>query len=255
MNDEPFVFGEGKTEEVVFACLSQEKALRPLIPVNGKTNFVSGILEKVEQNFAPGIPGQMVRILAFRDRDKGEQIDSICQSFAPIGNSLRGEMLQFTPEQNFSNVLVSTIQPTQQRPGLRFVLHIADTPTGIPEQLNQFDSKTTDAYILSLALSDGVLSRFGQKVSTEEVRIGPDIIKAKVLSELPRLFASNGIGFDTDKDYLAAYLIATRFWKINRTEQEVRLVQVILDRAMKYATDVFEKTFASWMFAIEEAGR
>jgi hypothetical protein len=253
MNDELFVFGEGKTEEVVFTCLSQKKALpqQPhLIPVNGKANFVSGILDKVEQNFAPGIPGQMVRILAFRDRDKGEQIDSICQSFEPIGNRLRGEMLQFTPEQNFSNVLVSTIQPTQQHPGLRFVLHIADTPAGIPEKLNQFASKTTDAYILSIALSSGVLSRFGKKVQIE-----PDIIKAKVLSELPQLFASNGIRFDTDKDYLAAYLITTRFWKINRTEREVRLVQVILDRAMRYATDVFEKTFASWMFAIEEAGR
>jgi len=259
MNDELFVFGEGKTEEVVFTCLSRNRALpqQPhLVSVNGKTNFVSKILDKVEQNFAPGVPGQTVRILAFRDRDKGEQIDSICQSFEPIGNSLRGEMLQFTPEQNFSNVLVSTIQPTQKHPGLRFVLHIADTPADIPEQLNQFASKTTDAYILSIALSSGVLSRFGQKVGIKpEDRIESDIIKAKVLSELPQLFASNGIGFDTDKDYLAAYLIATRFWKINRTEREVRLVQVILDRAMKYATDVFEKTFASWMFAIEEAGR
>ncbi len=253
MDEELFVFGEGKTEEVVFAWLSQKWALPQqarLISVDGKTNFVSGILKKVEQDFAPGIPGQMVRLLAFRDLDQDETMESICQSFEQIGNDLRGEALQFTPSHKFPNVLVSTIQPTQQHPGLRFVLHIADTPTGIPEQLNQFANKTTDAYILSIALSDGVLSRFGRKAGTK-----PGIIRAKVLSELPQLFANNGIGFDTDKDYLAAYLTATRFWKINRTEQEARLTKVILDRAMSYANGALEQTFASWAFAIEEVSR
>lgn len=253
MNEELFVFGEGKTEEVVFACLSQKWALPQqahLISVNGKTNFVSGILDKVGQDFAPGVPGQTVRILAFRDHDEGEKIESICQSFEQIGNILRGESLQFIPSPAANNVFVSTIQPTQQHPGLRFVLHIANTPAGIPEQLNQLVSKTTDAYILSIALSNGVLSRFGQKVGIE-----PDIIKAKVLSELPRLFADNGIGFDTDKDYLAAYLTATRFWKINCTEREDRLARVILDRAMSHAIDIFEQTFASWAVAIEEVGQ
>jgi hypothetical protein len=254
MSDRVFVFGEGKTEQTVLDNLGKYLGAGGLEPtfVGGKNNFRNKMLIELEPEFKPGMPGHYVRVLVFRDVDRGETEADLCRSFGSIARQLIDTPAQWRSVADAANVFAVDIRPTGERPGLRLVLHLAATPpvTGLPPVLPDFSDKTTDGYLLGLALSPGVVERFAR-----DARVDATVIVQKVTAELPQLFSQNRLPLETDKDYLAAYLVATRFWKVKRNEAKERLAGIILDRATKAAAQDFCTVMHSWLCAIKEARR
>ncbi|MEA3310490.1 MAG: hypothetical protein U9Q70_13420 [Chloroflexota bacterium] len=252
MNKRIFAFGEGVTEKTVWNKLhsklpqSESKIGGAFHAVGGKSGFKKKMLDILEPEFCPG---GYVRVVVFRDVDKGEDIQQILPSFKNLAQDLLSCSIELVNHPNYTNVFVADIQPTDTSTGMRFVLHLAATPSLLSSAIVDLGlrNQTTDTYILALALLDSVLERFAREAKTKK-----DILESKVVSEIPNLFQKNGIRFDEDKDLLAAYLVATRFWTVKRTDQKERLVKIILDRAFKYDSQNAWKVFASWRAAIEE---
>jgi hypothetical protein len=248
-----FVFCEGPTDQVIFSAL--KKALPQVqvpqpISVNGKRNFRTKILDSVEPELTAGEPGCHINLLVFRDQDADEQAPAIRDAFEGIARELLGQWQLrpgFDPVLAWPNLFRLDEPPTSERPGLRLVLHIADPPC--PEDLT-LRNLTTDSYVLALALRDQVLGRFA-----DEINSSIDILRQLATLTVPGAISGQGITFDQDKDFLAAYLCVSRFWPVKRTEEKERLLRVILDRALKHAPDEFWSVFASWRTAIEEAAR
>jgi hypothetical protein len=220
------------------------------VNVRGKNNFRSKIPNTLKPEFDPGEPGRYVRVLVFRDLDADEKRQDIVASFEGIACELLARWRlepQLSPLDDWPNIFTVDETPTEDRPGLRFVLHIADPP-----QLEDLDLKnvTTDCYVLALALQDPVLERFARDISSQN-----DALHILVTEKVPQTIIDQGITFDEDKDFLAAYLCAARFWTVKRTEEKERLLKIVLARARKYAHDEFWSIFASWRTAIEEVIR
>jgi len=248
-----FPFGEGKTEQEVFNFLREkwfdQVEFRKFVPVGGKGGFSSKIPEIVESAL---VPDREVRVIVFRDLDGGEDVTSVCQSFQNIVWKLL-ESWELEPKPRWKEVVPNAVYKWEvsagpMHPGLRFVLHLAGS-VGLPVSLR---NQTTDGYVLDLGLRDKVLERFAQE-SRVQSRI--DTLSALITTAIPDTIAQQGINFDEDKDYLAAYLVATRFWVVNRTEDQARLVRVILDRAWRYDPGSVENVFQSWRTAIREVLR
>lgn len=252
-----YPFGEGPTDQVVFYTL--KKALEEahdlrfegsFVSVGGKERFREQMINKLEPEFDPGQPGRYVRVLAFRDLDAGEERRDVATSFEGIARQLlaRRELEpQLSPLDDWPNLFVLDQAPNGDRPGLRLVLHIANPPALEDLALRNV---TTDCYVLALALQEPVLARFAQGVSSQS-----NTLHALVTQEVPQAISNRGIACDEDKDFLAAYLCAARFWTVGRTEEKERLLNVVLARALRYAQDEFWAVFASWKTAIEEAMR
>ncbi len=252
-----YSFGEGPTDRVVFGALKEalEKTHNltfegKFVNVRGKNNFRSEMLEKLEPELNPGEPDHYVRVLAFRDLDADEEMQDIITSFEGIARELltRWELEpQFSPLTDRPNIFAIDKAPTEDRPGLRFVLHIADPP-----QLEDLNLKniTTDCYVLALALQTPVLERFARDISSQS-----DTLHTLITQGVPQTIIDQGVTFNEDKDLLAAYLCASRFWTKKRTEEKDRLLKIVLARACKYAQEEFWSIFASWKTAIEEVIR
>lgn len=268
MDSPLFVFGEGITEQVVFRKLAEflnqsGQLSRPiitagtprpdLIAVGGKNNFKQVILDTVGLR-TKALSERGVRLLVFRDRDQNEKEAALKQSFVDIVRSLVDQSQtnnSWKPHAEFTNIssLEITNREAQANSPLRLVLHLATNPLGErPSAMPDFNDKTTDGYILQLALSSGVIGRFAPK----DVKVGTHLLSQKITQEIPELFQQNGLPFDTDKDYLAAYLLTTRFWKTRRTEDKARLVEIILDRAVQHEPEAYQTAWASWIAAIKE---
>lgn len=248
-----FPFGEGPTDQIVFDVLqrhfdpSSTREFRRFISVGSKNSFRSKITETVSSEL---IPNREVRILVFRDLDSGEDFSSIEQSFRDLvwrkllseWNLRPGlEALDSHP-----NIYVCTQPPSERTPGLRLVLHIADL-NAVPDLPVQLLNHTTDAYLLATGLTEPVLNRFADKIGSN-----PQSLNRLITNALPSAMTQENIAFDQDKDYLAAYLCAVRFWVVHRTEEQARLVKIILERAWKYDRESLQTIFRSWLAAIEE---
>lgn len=252
-----FVFCEGPTDQVIYATVKeslsqvQVPAEKP-ISFGGKSNFHPRILETVAPELTAGEPGSYTSILVFRDRDAGEEPSAIQDAFAGIARELlRQWQLQpaFAPVQSWPNLFRLDEPPTLERPGLCLVLHIA-----APPQLENLSLKnlTTDGYVLALALQDEVLERFAVE---SKVKSSSDVLRKLITHEVPEAISNGGIVFDEDKDYLAAYLCAARFWTVRRAEEKERLLHVILDRALRYTPEAFRCVLNSWGAAMKEVMR
>ncbi len=249
-----FPFGEGKTEKIVFEFLVnrefQSGSFRNFVSVGGKNSFKDKILKTVQGDLKA--ERDEIRIIAFRDLDAGEQVDGIVQSFQNIvWELLRPWMLRPKAQQiRLNTIYMWEAFTVPRRSGLRLVLHIANHEnSNLPISLQ---NQTADGYILRLGLTDQVLSRFAQE---SKVSSNPNSLYELVTSAIPSAITHRGISFDEDKDYLAAYLTATRFWVVKRTEEKSLLVRIILEWAWKYNREHFNQVFASWYTAIKEVIR
>ena len=265
-----FVFGEGPTDKAVFeflkkAFFSQNEGLfQPFVSVGGKGDFRKKIQERVSPDI--GAKRSDVFVVVFRDRDAGEQVSSICSSFeTTVRNLLSSWGAQPLKQTVWQDVIYKWEGPpdNSSHPKFRFVLHVANNEQlPLPMSLR---NHTTDGYVLASGLVDPVLARFAQEVplkpktekSEEEEeesdsKLAPTDLRPLILQEIPEVVEKRGIAFDEDKDFLAAYLAATRFWVKKRTDEKARLVKIILERGKKYAPEDIERVFASWIRAIEE---
>ena len=256
-----FVFGEGITDKVVFEFLKEKffnesiDKFESFIVVRGKNAFKKEILKRAQPDVES--KRQNISILVFRDWDEGEELQSIRQSFENIVHNLLNSWNISTPngKKISKNMWKWEVFPNLPRyPGFRFVLHIANyTHLSLPITLR---NSTTDGYILASGLLNQVLKKFAQEAKfTTEVSNPQDVLKKLITQSIPKTMKSEGVVFNEDKDFLAAYLVATRFWVVKRTEEKTRLVRIILDRAIKYAPENVEQIFVSWIQAIKEVLR
>lgn len=246
-----FPFGEGETDKIVFEFLVDKwfrsYSFRNFVSVGGKSHFNNKISETVEGDLSAG--RDEVRILVFRDLDNGEKIEDIVRSFQNIvWRLLTCWELKPDVEPLIENTIYRWEAPANTDfAGLRFVLHIANID--IPVTLQ---NQTTDGYILKVALTEQVLNRFARET---KVKSSYEVLFDLIIDRIPYVVNEKGISFDEDKDYLSAYLTATRFWVVKHTEEKARLVKIILDRALKYDKEGFNRVFKSWRIAIEEVIR
>ncbi len=249
-----FPFGEGKTEKIIFELLLERNRtiqnFREFSEVYGKSNFRNKIINTVKGQFTPN---KNWCILVFRDVDHDEIIKDIVTSFNDIISVLIADWdinLSLQQHTKYSNIYMTEVTKSKERPGFRFVLHLADTThLELPVSLR---NNTSDGYVLALGLEDTVLTRFAQKA-----RINTDLksFRNLILSELPSKLETARINCNEDKDFLAAYLFASRFWVVHRNERHALLTNIILKRAAKYVPNLIERVFDTWLVAIEEAMR
>jgi len=248
-----FPFGEGKTEKIIFDFLVEKwfsgYQFKTFKSVNGKTKFGKEILKTVQGDLLAG--RDEVRILVFRDLDDGEDIDSVAKSFQDIVRSLlKLKSWNFEPNEVRLNNIYKwecAAELASGFAGLSFVLHIANHADGtLPNPLR---NQTSDGYILKIALNNSVLGRFARE---NKVNTSPSILRRLIIEKIPEVISGEGINFDEDKDYLSAYLTASRFWVVKRTEKETRLIKIILERSWTHDRENFEQVFASWRTAIQE---
>lgn len=247
-----FPFGEGPTDRIVFDFLQSKffpgEDIREFVPVNGKDHFRSRIELTVRGEI---LPNNGISVLVFRDLDAGESPENIAQAFRSIVWDLLSDWSlrpDIQPHQQYPNVYVCAQPLSTTAPGLRLILHLANNgPLNLPATLR---NDTTDGYILAAGFTDVVLERFAIKVNSNT-----QDLRALITSSIPHTIGQTHSAFDQDKDYLAAYLCATRFWVVHRTEDQARLVRIILERIWKYDPNALQRIFAPWWTAVEEALR
>lgn len=246
-----FPFGEGSTDRVVFDFLKSKifpkTTFQNFVPVNGKDNFRTKIMQTLEGQI---IPNNNLCILVFRDVDAGESPEHIVHSFRDVVWDLLDDWNlrpEIQPHRDWPNVHICTQLPSKTTPGLHLILHLADNSAlDLPTTLQ---NHTTDGYVLATGLKEVVMKRFADKIHGNARHL-----HTLVTNSIPDMIRTNG-SYDQDKDYLAAYLCATRFWVIHRTEEQKRLVDIILKRAWKYQPDIIRQVFESWQVAVKEALR
>lgn len=246
-----YPFGEGVVEKVVFEFLAstvfKENKFQRFNISGGKRRLRAKIIDTVKSNI--DAKRDEIRIIVFRDLDDGETMDSISQSFSRIVDELleswgvRPKKIEVDP-----SIHKWEISHSLESPGFKFVLHIARADNMAVSIRNQ----TTDAYVLRLGLSENVLRRFADD---RKVKSNYETLNELITISIPNLITNNGITFDEDKDYLAAYLVVTRFWAVKRTEEQARLIRIILERGWKHNRGEFEQIFKSWIQAIKEVVR
>lgn len=250
-----FPFGEGKTEEIIFEILrsqvgnSPDVAFQNFVSVGGKTNFSNRISRTISSEL---VPNYDIRVVIFRDLDHGEIPENVVQSFQDIAWNLLAKWNLTPPIQPVNgapNIYVLNQPVASQSPGFRLVLHLPDNGVfnNLPVPLH---NRTTDGYVLALGLDDTVLNRFAEKLGTQH-----NILRNLITISIPQTVTGQGITFDQDKDFLAAYLCATRFWPVHRTEEQAKLVEIIMKRAEKYNSTRLQQVFKSWLDAIREVVR
>jgi len=246
-----YIFGEGKTEKILVDRLTNDKAAKKLdislssrpvfIGTGGKYHSISRISETLEPELSPF---QKVRCVILADRDAGETTESIREKYE---NGFRQILeasdyntdISFQLLQNWNNILTfATVPP--DLPDLQVALHIARTPA-LPISEDQIaDSATTDGYILAAALTEGVIHRFARKAGLTREKLSD-----KVTLEIPELMRRNGIASLDAKDFISAYMTASRFLKIKRSEDESTFAGIVISRAVQREPDAVKKIFAS----------
>lgn len=247
-----FPFGEGRTEEVVFSFLQRRffpdrQAFREFVSVKGKNHFRSGIEETVQGEIQPN---KDIRILVFRDLDAGESSGDVVHAFRDVVWDLLSNW-NLRPDihshQQHPNVYVCTQSPSATTPGLRLILHLADNSAlHLPVGLS---NHTADGYVLAAGLTNAVLERFARK---PQVNSNAPSLRSLIINSIPQTVQGANIAFGENKDYLAAYLCASRFWVVHRTEDQARLVHIILERGWKDDQATIRQVFATWRASIEE---
>ncbi len=247
-----YPFGEGIVEKVVFEFLAstvfKENKFQRFNTSGGKHRLKAKIIDTVKSDI--DAKRDEIRVIAFRDLDNDETIKSIRQSFQGIVHELLSSWETKPDDEEIipESVYKWEVGNNEEPPGFKFVLHIAR----VKDLAISIRNQTSDAYILQLGLSEQVLKRFA-----EESNVGSnyETVKKLITNSIPHLIKENGITFNEDKDYLAAYLVATRFWVIKRTEEQARLIKIILERGWQHNHEEFNKIFDSWITAIKEVIR
>ncbi len=253
-----FLFGEGKTEDVVMrklirACFPEDSLARSIIvtEAGGRENQFKAIEITVGPQLIKGL-GCIV--LVDRDRENTDGYDVVRSTQQRWTRWLQKFLdtegieatVSFEKHPQYDTILLYQTPPAL--PNVRFVLHIAESPP-IPDLHGYpFHNAATDDYILALALTEGVLNRFAHKA-----HIDAHIIRNKTTHEIPELLEKNGFRELVAKDAIAMYMTATRFLKIKRTmvEAEATFAGVVIDRAEQFARAEFEQVFASHIAAIK----
>lgn len=239
-------FGEGQTEKIVFEFVSKQQfpniSFENFVDVGGTRNFATKIKNIIESDLTSG---KEIRVIVFRDLDGNETVKSVVQSFDEIVQRLIGHRLSFIQVPPYSIYKWDTqAQPSPSSYSLRFVLHIAQSPPNFPIRVA---NQTADNYILAVGLQKAVLDRFA---SASKVNSNAHTLYQLIINDIPTIIRQSNIIFDEGKDYLAAYLIASRFWVVHRTEDQTRLMRIILNRSSK--SNVLNNIFESWIRAIKE---
>lgn len=220
------VFVEGKTEQSILVTMGYPREIITIC--RGKNGFT----DKINQILGVGLRGQQASVVLMRDRDYDEKNEDIIRRFEMTFNNLlkneNASSQSFQPHNNFSNVFLFNAQDVD----LRVVLHIA-APPSIPNI--KFDSDTIDGYVFALAMCDGVLRRFA-----EEAKIASEILRTKVLVEIPELAKKNGIEFNQAKDMLGVYIAMSRFLKVKSSENDTTFSGIVVSRAKKYANKDYQ---------------
>lgn len=241
-----FPFGEGMTEKYIFEYLMKKMEwppnlrVSPFVVVGGTTGFRNEIPKVVSQELQPG---RDIRVIAFRDIEEKEDENNIIQSFQSIISRL---ISGFSKQPKRVNDEPIYIWDHHGNFHFRFVVHLAKPLIEAVPLRN----KTSDGYILAIGLQDAVLSRFAADINSNS-----DAIRSLVQNEIPKAVGSKQIDFNEARDYLAAYLVATRFWSIRRTEEKKRLIHVILERGWEDAKNETLKILCSWIKAMEEVSK
>lgn len=246
-----YIFGEGKTEKILVNRLTDDKAAdkielnlssKPVfIGTGGKYHSIRKISEKLEPDLTPF---QKVRCVILADRDSGDTIESIREKYENgfcqiLEASDYKADVSFQRLQGWNNILIFATEPPDM-PDLRVALHIAQTPP-LPISEDQIsDSATTDGYILAAALTERVIQRFAQKAGLTQEKL-----LEKVTREIPELMRRNGIVNLDAKDFISAYMTASRFLKIKRSEDESTFAGIVISRAIQREPEAVKKIFAS----------
>jgi hypothetical protein len=248
-----FPFGEGRTDKDIFDFLLEkcppDVRFEDFYYVNGKDRFYNKIKIIVKTDLDS--KADDICILVFCDIDKGCKQEDVVNKFYTIFKKLMpewdGKPMKHTA---FGNIYLFEHASCEERPGLRLVLHLADiSGFELPEKIKK-SNNTTDGYVLAAGLDKIVLNKFALK----DAKTTEDKLRDLITECISSCFSNAGIIFEQDKDFLAAYLCASRFWVQHRTENARNLTQVIMSRSWKYNPKYFRDIFATWIEAMTEAG-
>ncbi len=236
-----YVFVEGETEKRILKKMFHNSPHLPFVfgGGNGKPNLPN----EIEIMLKGEIRKNSIFLLILRDRDYEEKYPDIIHSFErPINKLLNEEKISsnsFVPHKDFPNLFLMDV------PDINFhsVLHIA--PPQFISDL-KFASDTIDGYTFALAMCDQVLQRFAS-----DARITSDVLKAKILTEVPKLAAGNGIEFNQAKDMLGVYMAMARFFEKKGSEDKDKFTDIVILRAIKYANEDFQNIMRSLLVALQ----
>jgi hypothetical protein len=248
-----FPFGEGRTDEEVFnflcnKCLSSFD-FEDFEAVGGKERFSEKIRSAVKADLDSNADD--ICILVFCDVDKDRNREDVVNQFYTIFKKLSpGWDGKCRSHSTYKNIYFFEQAPSEEKRGLCLVLHLADVSGfKLPSEVTK-SNNTTDGYILAVGLENNILNRFEKEAGAKIDNVLYDLI-TKCIS---KCFSEAGIEFEQDKDYLAAYLCASRFWVKHRTDDEIGLAKTIMGRAWKYNPNHFKEIFVTWIEAMTKAG-
>jgi len=194
MNEDTFIFVEGKTEMRLLKQMGCPENI--IVDCKGAPNIPRDIKRILEPSLNNN---HSIKISIMRDRDNKETHDSIIQSFGSFFDELLGVSMPhplFLPHREFKNLYTMNGSSAN----FRVALHIAAPPP--IKSIKKFTSDTIDGYIFALAMTEKVLQSFAK-----EAGIKPKVLRAKVLEEVPELAKQNGIELDQAKDFLGVYMV------------------------------------------------
>lgn len=234
-----FVFVEGKTEERLLKQIAGLKTGN-IVPCRGRNNIPAKLARILDDEIGKQQP---LGIFILRDRDQGEEYSHITQGFeSTINNFLLQKVNvpehRFQSDAQFPHLFLMDVSQAN----CRIALHIAAPPSlsGM-----EFISETIDGYILALALREKVLERFAS-----DAGITGEVLRAKLLEEIPSLAKTNGMVFDQSKDLLGIYMAMSRFITTKRGEEEDIFSGIVVSRAKKHDTEAFQEVFSSLLTAL-----
>ncbi len=236
-----YVFVEGETEKRILKKMIHDSSHLPFVfgGGNGKTNLPN----EIEKMLDGEIRKNSIFLLILRDRDDEEEYPDIIQSFErPINKLLNKEKISsnsFVPHKDFANLFLMDVPDIN----FRSVLHIA--PPQFISSL-KFASDTIDGYTFALAMCDQVLQRFAS-----DAKITSDVLRDKVLIEVPKLATDNGIEFNQAKDMLGVYMAMSRFFEKKGSEDKDKFTDIVMSRAIKYANEDFQNIMRSLFAALK----
>jgi len=245
------IFVEGPTDKTIIEKLTKEASLKAKIhKCKGKRNINSAINKIVIDPLPyPPQPDEPTTILIFRDRDGGETQESICKS---INDNLKNkintsERIPPIQHQTYSNIYKFYYKDIY----LTTILHISERQglSELKEYIDEFSNAEIEDYILAGALEDRIISRFSIE-NESRCEFDQNIVKKMIVSELPLLLKEHGVN-PQQKDILSAYMFATRFLYIKRSDDEKCFISILMDRIIKHGNH--KEVFASIIEALEMA--
>lgn len=246
------IFVEGSTDKLIIE--SFHKPSVDIVDCKGKTNMVKKIKDRVTFTYPP--QEEPISILIFRDKDKDETNQSICDEFTKgLKNILKDEKgqdiedVKFKPLNAWNNIYGFSYKELYfyailhicQRQDIKEIEYIQDN----------FRNEEIEDYLLAVALDDKIIDRFA-KGNEPRCEFSKESIKDMIISKLPEIFIKKNI-HPQQKDMLLAYMFATRFLYIKRSYEEKRFIDILMKRILKYNHAKCKTIFASILEALKIA--